>query len=476
MTQSFLIRFLNGLFCLLSLQIYAAPPGQVGNEGVSVAKIGNTDIYFYMTPEKHQAAFDMVKELNNKKLLLVADVYEEPVLTTEISALASISPEQIHADPEGNKVLDRYAEKVVAIMKKELAIPEVLGMSREINLIVSQDAHKFHQDQFKRQYDFLSLLHGKLPTCKLVHDLTLIDWNMSQGTISGTIFQDTGGDRLLVTLFPGEVIGMLTVEMPIYPEDGQAPTFPGPISLPYHAVLSPVDFFGGKSSGSPKGQRISTVIRGLTPAQKLDYLEAIAKPLTILRPIQLPTKDGYEYENGIVVKELPINERFPSKITWNYRFPDAENMEILQTKPEDHVKNIELIKKLFNIKCRNVKKVQVRHLIKRESGFSKLYLGDLGIDPNSVIVLLNKSQFPKGYKYFNLAEDCRDKGFPWIHLYQFKPETAMLIKDPQLFNRLMLTPLEELLFRNEVLDVDLTDGTHLVPKFVTQIDLFAFPQ
>ena len=50
---------------------------------------------------------------------------------------------------------------------------------------------------------------------------------MSEGTISGTIFQDESGDRLLISLLPGEVVGILTLESPVYPENNQPPVYPG---------------------------------------------------------------------------------------------------------------------------------------------------------------------------------------------------------------------------------------------------------
>ena len=110
-----------------------------------------------------------------KNCFYVSEKYEDPVVTVEIGALSSIYPEKeegIYFDSMGNQILDEYGEKVASIAKNALQIKGIEGISREINLIVSQDAHKFHQDQFKRQYDFLNANHARMSKCKLFHDLT----------------------------------------------------------------------------------------------------------------------------------------------------------------------------------------------------------------------------------------------------------------------------------------------------------------
>ena len=69
-------------FCILWIFLIAFPltaienkeacfiPGQISDSNIRKVKIGSTDIYFYMTPEKHQAAINLINDLNAKKLLL----------------------------------------------------------------------------------------------------------------------------------------------------------------------------------------------------------------------------------------------------------------------------------------------------------------------------------------------------------------------------------------------------------------------
>lgn len=440
-----------------------------------MVKIGETEFIFYMTKEKYQASKELIKSINDKKLLLVVEMYDDPYLTTEISAIASISPNADVIDPLGNVVLDQYAKKVIQIAKNDLNV-EIEATSREINLIVSQDAHKFHQDQFKRQYEYLNANHDKLPKCKIIHDLTLIDWNMSKGTISGTIFQDEGGDRLLVALFPQSVVGIITAESPIYPENNDPPVFPGPISLPYHAVLSPIDFQGELSSGSSKGQRISTVVRGIVRDDAFKDIRNKAIHLLPYRPIQEIDKRGIEtlkYENGILLKKFKNTPKID--LSWGYKMPDQENVEIVITDPRYNRDIITTMENMFDIKNVNISDVQVWHLIKKDGGFSKIDLMNLNLPDNSQIVLVNSSTLPKDYKYFNFSEDLTSQGYPWIHLYQFHPDMAMLV-DNNTFKRLSLTPMEELIYRDEIIDNRQVDGLKMLPKLVTRIDVFVFPK
>ncbi|MBA3816539.1 MAG: hypothetical protein H0X29_08490 [Parachlamydiaceae bacterium] len=443
-----------------------------------MVKIGETEFLFYMTSEKVQVSRDLVKSLNDKKLLLIVEMCGEPYLTTEISAVASICPGNIYGmdiDPLGNLILDQYAQKVIQIVKNDLSI-EIEAVSREINLIVSQDAHKFHQDQFKQQYDYLNVHHDTLPECKIIHDLTLIDWNMSKGTISGTLFQDTGGDRLLVALFPGSVVGIITAESPIYPKDNQPPVFPGPKTLPYHAVLSPVDFHGAQTSGSSKGQRISTVVRGIVRGDAFNKIRDEAIPLTPYRAVQEVDALGlktFKYQNGLVLKEL--NGVRKVDLSWNCKMPDQENLEILKTDPKANSEIIAALLNMFDITGVTVEDVHVRHLIKKDGGFSKIELLDLDLPNDYQVVLLNSSTLPLDYKYYNISEDLTGDGYPWFHLYEFQPQMAMLL-DKDLFQRLSLTPLEELIYRHEVIDNQQIDGIKMIPKAVTRIDVFAFPK
>lgn len=443
-----------------------------------LVKIGETEFIFYKSAEKNQYTNELVKNLNDKKLLLTVEMYEDPYYTTEIASIASIAPESIMGmalDPTGNRVLDEYADKVMQFVKNEMNI-KIEAHSRELNLIVSQDAHKFHQDQFKKQYDYLYANHHELPKCCIIHDLTLIDWNMSKGTISGTIFQDEGGDRLLIALFPDHTVSIITAEQPAYPADNSPPVFPGPTTLPYHAVLSPVDFEGSLSSGSSKGQRISTVIRGIVREDAFKDIRHRATSITPYRSSRELDENNLttlKYENGITLKQFMDIPKV--NLAWNLKTQDQENTEILKTDPKENREIIAEIQSMFNLSNISLNDIEVRHLIKKDGGFSRIDKMDLNIPDSYDIVLINSSTLPKQYRYYNIAEDLTKLDFPWIHLYEFHPNMAMHMNQ-EMFKNLSLTPLEELIYRDEVIDNKQIDGLIMQIKPVTRIDVFAFPR
>jgi hypothetical protein len=270
---------------------------------------------------------------------------------------------------------------------------------------------------------------------------------------------------------------MMTTEPVIYPESNGPPVFPGAISLPYHAVLSPIDRNGCVTPGSSKGKRVSTVVRGLSREENLKNLESLAVPLPLNRPKEITSDDGlltYKYENGLLVKQFPFDKKPVVDISWNFKSLDKENVEILKTAAEQNLELIKTIQAMFSIPCDDLNNVKVTHLIKKDNGFSKIALMDLDIPPSSTIVLVNSSRLPEGYKYYNITEDLMDKEISWMQLYQFKPEMAILT-DHDTFSRLSLTPLEELIYREETSDCEKTEGVDLFIKPVTQIDIFAFP-
>jgi hypothetical protein len=133
---------------------------------------------------------------------------------------------------------------------------------------------------------------------------------------------------------------------------------------------------------------------------------------------------------------------------------------------------IRVISSMFQLTC-NPSKIVIKHLTKRDSGFSKFSLMDLGIPKEAVVVLVNRSILPQNYRYYNIAEDQTDKELPWIQLYQFEPNMAMIV-DVNLLERLSLTPMEELLYRDAKTDATIREGMKMHVKPVTKMDMFVF--
>ena len=317
-----------------------------------------------------------------------------------------------------------------------------------------------------------------MPPCKIIQDLTLIDWDMSVDTFSATIIQDSvSNDRFLMTLFPKESVGMLFTQSPKYLTREAHPSYSVPTIFPYHAVLSPIDMKGGSTPGSSKGKRLSTVLRGVVLKDEISDLKRRACPLAINRPSPFEDEKGKGaiYQNGIMARELNDEIRNLLNIeSWQegfvYKYADRENVEILEISGESAECLTSLLANQFGLNpCRKT----FTRLIKKDGGFSSLDLMRLDIGPNQMVVLLNSSEEPEGYDFFNLAQDCSSQMLPWIQLYHVPPEKALYIPG-SVFHELSLTPVEEILFRKAEIDSMKTDGVTSSKKIVTKIDLFIF--
>lgn len=448
---------------------YATLPGRLGNRDIWVVRFGHTRTYMYMNKEKSEETKKLVDAVNSKAIKLVADVYENP-RTTEFSAIASVSPEPgiidadcqtIEHDPYGQNPLNHYGARITAIAESALNIGPLFGISREINLIVSHDAHTFHKDAFPRQFQYLKE-HPELPKCSLIHDLTLVDWDMAKGAVSGTIFHDpVAHDRFLLALLPSDSFGTFSIEPIDYPEDRSSPQDPGARLLPFHAVLSPEDLEGSWTAGSSKGQRISSVIRGLVKDEDAKNVDALAKELHVNRPTITECGDKI-YDNGIILKRISLAKLANEEIE---AIQERDNVQVVTYRPKAQ-NDIHL---QFALDERYVFDKHVR-FSKKDGGFNMLSsLHE--VDEDSIVMIVNNSIVSEGYKHYSLSEDQSDLGKPWIQMYQFESQMVMQLTK-KLYDRLSLTPVLELLYRDEVSDC----GKERTPctKLATHLDLYIF--
>ena len=460
-------------------------PGRYKNTNISVVDFGSTDVFFYMPLEKYNLVKDLVNKINNEYLKLTVDINDYDCLTTEISAVASKYPDPIgydaeskpiYADEKGHNVLESYAQNLSHIIKEKLGL-NIQGLSREINFVLNQDAHKFHQDQSAKQFIFLQNLKEKSSDVffkyKILQDLTLVDWDMSKDTLSATIIQDNlSDDRFLITLFPKESVGIIFSQSPKYLSRTAHPGYKVPTIFPYHAVLSPIDYSGSYSSGSAKGKRLSTVVRGVVLNQEIEKLKERSVVLSVNRYTSINNDTIREYKNGIVSfktkKTLYINDNQPI-----YKHNDSENVEIWQLDSENNRNLISELVKTTKLNNVLIKDVKILRLIKKDGGFSKVSMLNLNIDDSDQIILLNASKIPNKYSYFNLSQDFTSEGMPWIQIYHF-PINRIFKVSGKIFKKLSLTPIEEILFRIAEQDSMDTDGLSSHKKIVTKIDCVIF--
>lgn len=475
-----LIAFLIG-----TQVIEGAIPGRVEMSDLCWVQFDTTDVFFYMSPNKFKLTEQIVRDINQEKIKLTVDINDFDCLTTELSAIASKYPEplnnqtgqSIYADPIGHLTLETYAKNLKSILQNELNL-HIQGLTREINFVFSQDAHKFHQDQSGKQFEFLNNQTSFTKPSKIIQDLTLIDWDMSKDTFSATIIQDSESeDRYLLTLFPNESVGLIFAQSPEYLSREAHPSYTQPTIFPYHAVLSPIDMKASSTPGSSKGKRLSTVVRGVVEEEEIDKLKQKAISLSINRPTKTNESNTTKsiYPNGIVTKNLDthtlnLHKNTCSSVGYIYRHPDRENTEILELTCQQIAPLAEDLAREFEISAQFQRCLRI---IKRDGGFSSFNQMKLGIESDQKVILLNASIIPPGYDYFNLAQDWTKNKLPWIQLYHV-PNTKALLINGSTLSELSLTPIEEILFRDAKSDSIKTDGISCSNKIVTQIDLLIF--
>jgi hypothetical protein len=430
-----------------------------------------------MTPEKDAIARQLIKDLN-EKLKLTVDVTSPPCPVSEISAMATKFPDPLgydtqnqpkYTDPIGQAILNRYAENVKEIIEKQFSMT-LEGLSREMSLNLNYDALKLHQDHFTKQYAYLSHLLPPIPMYILFQDLTLIDWQMAQGTFSATMVQDgENGDRFLMVLFPGEVVGKIYTEPMVYHGPDIVPTYPGPITFSPHSAIPPILLYSNWTVGSWKGSRVSTSTRAVVKKEEIDNLCESATYLPINRPTIEIDKEGrisYRYTNGVMLKEYSILPSLSLSKPVN-RFPDQEAVTIYEVDPQESHGHFNSILEELGIEG-SIK--GIFQLVKRDTGFSRFGEMDLDISSDDQVVVLNRSILPEGYQPFNIAEDCTISGMPWIQLYHFPTNMAMIVSG-EILKKMALTPIEELIYRDHKLDAKDASMPRLMPKIISALEV-----
>lgn len=483
---------LSVLFCIATVLLQAeisfnALPGHRQSKTCYHVSLGSTNVFFYMSPEKEVLINSLVDEINHEKILLTVDINDLGCFTTEIAAVASKYPDLSSSslktpsnvfDPTGQDILDRFGYDITRLLAEELSL-NFKGVSREINFVMNQDAHKYHQDHSATQFKYLNHLPKEEALyTNIAQDLTLVDWDMSEGTFSGTVFQDSESfDRYIFPLFPKDILGMIFTQSPKYLSRDAHPSYNIPTIFPYHAVLSPIDYSGSQTPGSSKGKRISTVVRAVVSKSEVDDLASKATTLNLNRPV-VQTKNQYSdrnYSSGM--KGKPLNkielEEISSTLNVVYNvqvIEDKENIVTFEIKDEKVCEALfKVINRFFSSDYSDFSQARIFVANKMDGGFSSI---NLGIQNNSSVVILNLSDVPEGYDYFHIAQDFTKEGLPWIQLYHFPPYLAYQLSGES-FRKISLTPLEEILFREAKADSSKTDGINTMNKFKTKILIFA---
>lgn len=467
MNRCFFVFFLS--LCSFGVWANQALPGRAENLDTYFVKIGECDLFFFMNREKDTMTRELVQSINNE--LLIRNFHsDEPSAAYAPVVIALEDPE---IDPKGAKTLENYTKKSKDILENQFGF-DLKGISTELNLYYNAESLVFHHDRFVQQYNWLSKVTPPVERYTLLQDLAVFDWQMSKGTVTGTVVQDGDyGDRYLMVVYPKEVIGTIYTEPAVYLGPDVAPSYPGHVTIPYHTGVPPIDLSGEKSCGCSKGKRLSSSVRGLVKTEQMDTVRKKAKQLFLNKKHK--QSDGiWKYDNGIIVKALPNGPLDQPMLTWvQFGGKEKENTTVLEIPLSTVFDQAQQIGKTHNIESMN--NVKVYRLVKKDSGFSKFKALGLDIAPESRIILVNNSIIPEGYRYFHLAQDFTEENLPWIQMYHFHPATTMEIPS-KVFSKLSLTPTDDLLYMDETKEIEnyLVEYDKFNTKIQTVVDVYIF--
>lgn len=434
-------------------------------------QLGDLRLFFYTLPQKKIISKKLINDISHKVILGISNTdlnWASPCITP----WAMLYPDPvgyregnpIFLDQLGVRLLSNHADQIQNAVSKVLDI-SFLRQTHDVRLILNFDGLRFYHED----YDHTPQLSDKDQKFFLVKDTTVIDWEMAKGTFSSTIVQvRESEDRFIIPYFFDEVRSVLFVEPANLPT-AQVNREENTKTSSLKCELPPIDWFSTLSPGSAKGKRITFNLNGLVDSDEITSLESNSYALKV----SLGQKQGDSicYPNSIEIRDLcePVHINRKNIIV----LPEYEGMEIFETPPEDNTKVIASLKELFSLNC-PLNKVVVKHLVKKNAGFTKLDYQQLGIEKKSKIVIFNHSEIPEGHCYYNLAQDFTHEGLLWIQLYHLPPSKVLFI-DAEQINLLALTPSEEIFYRDAKVDVLQKPLDIFKKKISSKLDLIIFP-
>lgn len=460
-------------------------PGRQGSEEICTARFGKTRMFFYMTPKKYELAKNFVHDVNNNMLHTMTNaeigcsVCEvTPVATTDPAPIAFNSKrEPIYLDHRGTLIFRKHCSDVRKFAQEALGI-NIYALSQEMSMIMNYDANKFHQDQCPIQYQFLKEHKGPIPKYTIFQDLTLIDWEMGDSTFSGTILEDEDSeDSFIMCFFNNEIACNVYTEPAIYCGPHKAPEYPGAATLAPHSPIPSIDLCAGDTVGSCKGKRMSVAVRGLVRTEEVDSLESRARVLHVDRPSVSTLTNGvkdYSYGGNILCRDFQQHSIPTIQLSQISRLKDMDHIEVYSSLPARNPEITRFLLAAFKADIDPLE-VQIRHLIKRGPGFSRINLEELELKGDCDIIIVNTSQIPDNYRHYPIAEDCTKSGMPWMHLYHL-PHSRVMNLSCAKFSSLLLTPIDEIMFRDGIFDIESSDPNEILCKFYTSLHIFAIPK
>ncbi|MCE6995233.1 hypothetical protein LZG04_10480 [Saccharothrix sp. S26] len=426
-------------------------PGRIGAEAVYRLDFGQTEVFLFMTPTKLEAARALVRSLA-EDAVLTTEATSPPCEVAEFVPLwlkdRQRDPGEFYIDRDDHPIADYYASQE-RVLADELGV-RVRESSAELALVANGDGLRYHRDRLVNQYALLERGEECAEDLRLVQDLTLIDWDMQAGTMSGTIFEHPDGDRYLFALHPGEVVGMFF---------SQRPVFPGPMMMPYHCALPVLDRESGRSVGAAKGKRLSALIRGLAAGDEVDALSGRAAGVA-LNDVAEETGGVRRYRDGLEVArvaDLPDTAVHPVA----HLAGDDQGVSVIELSTQDNRPLLDALGAPRGARLFRVDKVG--------EGFADLGAVVPGFAEAASVTLVNRTRRSPRQTSYPVAFDHTLLGLSWWQLHRLAAADVMRVP---LATRssLRLCPTDEILHRSALLDSFHSTGS-LRPRTVISVDV-----
>lgn len=416
----------------------AAQPGRAPDQ-VYCLKFGDTTLFLYMSELKTSSAQRLVDAVANKAIL-TTEVTSPPCELAEFVPLwlqnREHEPDTYYLAGRGTgHPIQEYFDLQMLAVSSALGIT-ITQCSTEMGIIANGDALRFHRDRLVNQYKKLSESNGAAERLQVVQDLTLIDWDMQPGTISGTALDHPDGDRYLFLLRPSEVVGLFFAELP---------KLPGPMMMPYHCALPVFDFAAGTTVGPAKGKRLSALTRGLAPEQEVTRLTNRATELRI-DEVEAVNDRGRIYRSGVRVVThswLPETALVPVSLVLGA----AEGVGIAELSIDANASLLRMVTGETSLDGYRFFRID-----KHGEGFSNLLWALPRIADARDVVVINRSLYgPQRNISFPVAFDHTHQGKPWIQLLRLHAGDTVRLPSA-VIPTLRLAPTDHLLHRSARLD------------------------
>lgn len=456
--QEVISDLLESWFDISLDQAAGRPSGRFGNESterqgqVQTFSFGPTRFFLYMTDEKRRV-LDSLSGLLGDDAVLTTDRTSPPSTLAELTPLWLKEPRRDPADyylsPSPAVDFDGFYASYTKAVHSALGVT-IREPSRELGFVFNGDGLRYHRDRLVNQYAALARADPSThDSTRLVQDLSVVDWDMQDGTFSGTIFVHPLGDRYVFMLEPGESTSLFFAEQV---------QLPGPMMMPYHCALPVQDSFAGSTAGEATGKRFSCLMRGIADASEVDALTGAAVAVDINE--RQPVPGGFRYPNGMRIEQHSAPEL--SLVDADTGVYDTEQgCHVVRASPRANPRLLE------HAGDRPV--VDIFRLTKNGDGFSALRELLPAADAHDIVVVNRGLHTPQPDTSYPLAVRLDEPAVPVVQLLEMPHGQSLGVPAAALDN-VYLSPTSPIFHRSAPLD-SFHPTVSRTPRMSTVVDV-----